>query len=81
MQTVSLRSAVDLLDAGQARGRYQVPWPITVLLALCAAVLVVKAVVDRKARYDEPMNNWGGRFDHMMDPTARRDRDLQDRAR
>ena len=36
------------------------PWFIAVLLSVAALGLVVKAVLDRKARYDEPTNDWDG---------------------
>lgn len=57
------------------------PWFIAVLLGVAALGLVVKAVLDRKARYDEPTNDWDGRFDHMMEPGSERDKQLHDRTR
>lgn len=57
------------------------PWPIAFVLAAGAVALVVKAVVDRKARYDEPANELDDRFDHMMQPTSERDRQLRERRR
>ena len=57
------------------------PWTIAALLGVAALALVAKAVVDRKAHYDEPMNDWDGRFDHMMEPGRERDEQLRDRAR
>ena len=57
------------------------PWPIAVLLLAGAVTLVAKAVIDGKARYDEPANALDDRFDHMIEPTAQRDRELQNRRR
>ena len=57
------------------------PWFIAVLLGAAALSLLVKAVLDRKARYDEPINDWDGRFDHMMEPGSERDKQLRDRTR
>jgi len=57
------------------------PWFIAAFLAAAALALLVKAVLDRKARYDEPTNEWDGRFDHMMEPGSERDRELRDSTR
>lgn len=57
------------------------PWPIAVLLAIGGLALLGKAFLDRRGRYDEPPNMLDDRFDHMMQPTAERDRRLQDRRR
>ncbi len=57
------------------------PWFIAVLLGAAAVAALVKLVVDRKASYDEPMNDWDGRFDHMMEPGSARDKQLRDKAR
>lgn len=53
------------------------PWFIAVLLAGGAIALIAKAILDRKGRYDEPMNQWDGRFDHMMDASSYRDKTLR----
>lgn len=53
------------------------PWPVAVLLGGGALALVVKAIVDRKGRYDEPSNNTDGRFDHMFDASSYRDKALR----
>lgn len=57
------------------------PWPIAIILGVGVVGLLAKAVLDRKARYDEPTNDWDGRFDHMMEPGSERDRQLRDRTR
>jgi len=57
------------------------PWFIAVLLGVAALSLLAKAVLDRKARYDEPANDWDGRFDHMMEPGSERDKQLRDSTR
>lgn len=57
------------------------PWPLVALLAAGLGVLVLRAVIGRRERYDEPMNDWDGRFDHMIEPTSDRDRDRQNRTR
>lgn len=56
-------------------------WPLAVILGVSAIAVLAKAVVDRRAGYDEPMNDWDGRFDHMMEPSSERDRRLRDSAR
>jgi len=57
------------------------PWPIGVLLFVGTTALIVKAIADRKAHYDEPMNEWDGHFDHMSQPNWQRDKQLKDRTR
>lgn len=53
------------------------PWPVAVVLVIGAIALIGKTIADRKGRYDEPMNQWDGRFDHMMDATSYRDKALR----
>ena len=57
------------------------PWFIAVLLGAAALSLLAKAVLDRKARYDTPANDWDARFDHMMETGSERDKQLRDRTR
>lgn len=57
------------------------PWPIAVMLVVGGLALIGKAIVDRRGRYDDPPNTLDDRFEHMIEPTAQRDRYLQDRRR